>query len=236
MILRSIQPKTSVFTFVLLALCFSGQPPGIRNRPSLQPLYFYNMKTVIVQQCFQSVQSDLAFSGIIRAFTYGRRLGPNLLPPREDRRRTLLLLLLMSGIEPNPGPQPSSSPDREDCNLCFDPCKWGQDSVCCDSCHKWFHRGCLGYSVEKFQILCSSTDPWFCQICQKKQAELLAAFTRNSHGSESASPAHEEETASSSDELSDVPDWIHHNYTQGMASIFYFKYFIKLKVVHLTFM
>ena len=72
----------------------------------------------------------------------------------------LQLLLLISGtVELNPGPTKLKYP----CGFCNRAVKNSQTSIACDSCNKWFHKGCLPMGDQVFDCYHENeTLEWIC--------------------------------------------------------------------------
>ena len=51
------------------------------------------------------------------------------------------------------------------CEVCLRPCKRNQCAIQCDMCGGWIHLKCTVINPLKFHTHCSSTEPYFCQIC-----------------------------------------------------------------------
>ncbi|KAH3852154.1 hypothetical protein DPMN_094653 [Dreissena polymorpha] len=57
--------------------------------------------------------------------------------------------------------------DSEQCPVCGIFCRDGEDSICCDSCLRWFHRTCVHLQDdEDWEYFSSSDAVYTCPLCQ----------------------------------------------------------------------
>ena len=79
------------------------------------------------------------------------------------RHRIVFFLLLLQGnVESNPGPC------RYPCGECSAPVKSNQRGVQCEACYFWLHASCIGPTIDDYQNLQSSDEPWLCQRCYQE--------------------------------------------------------------------
>ena len=87
----------------------------------------------------------------------------------------LLLLVTSADINPNPGPQAStSSIDSTDsmgnstyypCGTCNRHVTWEDKAVCCEDCYCWYHIDCHNIHSDTYENLKASSASWICEKC-----------------------------------------------------------------------
>ncbi len=71
------------------------------------------------------------------------------------------LLLQCGDLETNPGPRPLKYP----CQICQLACKWGQQSIRCDTCCLWYHKDCMFMTTGEYDSLNKTDASWICCAC-----------------------------------------------------------------------
>ena len=98
------------------------------------------------------------------------------------RHRIVFFLLLLQGnVESNPGPC------RYPCGECSAPVKRG---VQCEACYFWLHASCIGLTIDDYQNLQSSDEPWLCQRCYHEALPFFNISSTDSVFDISNAPSH----------------------------------------------
>ena len=148
---RRINLMSQVLTLVVLVLFrLAGLVAGI----SLTRSCCLSVGLAAVVECPLGLHTWRAVNLLETIFLGGTDFGT---PWSFDR-----LLLLASDIEPNPGPQVSST-NRYRCVVCST--KVRNQGICCDSCDRWCHLKCAWLSDEECYRLGKCIDSWYCPAC-----------------------------------------------------------------------
>ena len=54
---------------------------------------------------------------------------------------------------------------KHPCSICYKSVKSNHKAVQCDVCDLWVHIGCNGTTVDEYELLKISDDPWVCLVC-----------------------------------------------------------------------
>ena len=103
-------------------------------------------KVTIRIKIFQ-FQDDIFYVNFISTATLLKNHTPKKFVKSSALYLALVLLCNSKDIETNPGPV------KYPCQICNKAVKWTPPGVCCDSCDLWYHKDCMGMSLEIYASL-----------------------------------------------------------------------------------